>query len=115
MGSNTAGDQGPFLKGGSQLALPRILHIDRKPLKQSFQEVSLMSADVQPASALPEFTRWLAGSERPRPASHKHIEPLHPDEAVTFMLILRRRPGTVPSPQIPFDGPSSISREEYVQ
>jgi hypothetical protein len=74
-----------------------------------------MSADVQPASALPEFTRWLAGSERPRPASHKHIEPLHPDEAVTFMLILRRRPGTVPSSQTPFDGPSSISREEYVQ
>lgn len=74
-----------------------------------------MSADVQPANALPEFTRWLAGSERPRPASHKHLGPLHPDEAVAFMLVLRRRQGAVPSSQIPFEGRSPISREEYVQ
>jgi kumamolisin len=53
-----------------------------------------MCADKRRATTLPEFTRWLAGSKRPRPASHKHLGPVDPDEAVTFTLVLRRKQGT---------------------
>jgi kumamolisin len=73
-----------------------------------------MHADEQPAGALPQFTRWLAGSDRPRPASHRHLGALHPDEAVAFTLVLRRRPGSPPFPRIPFENRPCIANEEYV-
>ncbi len=72
-----------------------------------------MSADERPASGPQEFTRWLAGSERPRPASHKHLEALHPDEAVAFTLVLRRKPGSPPLPRVPLENQPYIAREEY--
>jgi kumamolisin len=55
-----------------------------------------MSMEDQPR-ALPAFTRWLPGSERPRPASHRHLGPQHAEEAVAFTLLLRRKPANRPS------------------
>lgn len=55
-----------------------------------------MSMEDQPR-AFPAFTRWLPGSERPRPASHRHLGPLHAEEAVAFTLLLRRKPANRPS------------------
>lgn len=55
-----------------------------------------MSFEDRPR-AFPAFTRWLPGSERPRPASHRHLGPLHAEEAVAFTLLLRRKPANSPS------------------
>jgi kumamolisin len=55
-----------------------------------------MSMENERQRAIPEFTRWLPGSERPRPASHRHLGPLHAEEAVAFTLVLRRKPGQPP-------------------
>ncbi len=54
-----------------------------------------MSLEDQPR-AFPAFTRWLPGSERPRPASHKHLNPLHAEEAVAFTAVLRCKPAGKP-------------------
>jgi hypothetical protein len=42
----------------------------------------------------------LAGSDRPRPGSHRLIGSLGADEQVTFILVIRRKPGSPPLPDM---------------
>jgi len=42
----------------------------------------------------------LPGSERPRPSSHVHVRPLAANDPVDFTLILRRKPGAPPLPDM---------------
>ena len=48
--------------------------------------------------AMPPGYAALAGSERPRPASHRLVGPVDADEVIGVTLILRPRPGSPPLP-----------------
>jgi hypothetical protein len=63
----------------------------------------------------------LPGSERPRPSSHAHVKPLAEKEPVDFNLILRRKPGAPPFPDMghwnatPLRERKFLSPEEYLR
>ena len=45
-------------------------------------------------------TKVLAGSERPRPASHKLIGPADPSEQLAVTLVIRRKAGATELPDL---------------
>ena len=53
-----------------------------------------------PTTRRPPASPRLPGSERPRPASHGHVRPLADNESVDFTLIVRRKPGAPPLPDM---------------
>jgi len=73
-----------------------------------------MCADKKRSNALPDFTRWLAGSERPRPASHKHLGALHGEEPVDFTLVIRRRPNSPALPRVEQGHNTRTGRRPYI-
>jgi kumamolisin len=73
-----------------------------------------MFADKKRPNALPDFTRWLAGSERPRPARHKHLGALDREEPVDFTLVVRRRPNGPPLPSVEKWRQAPMGKRPYV-
>ncbi|HEY1763599.1 MAG TPA: S53 family serine peptidase [Opitutaceae bacterium] len=63
----------------------------------------------------------LAGSERPRPDSHKFIGPSDPNKWIGVTVVVRPRPGSKPLPTLedwaatPLRQRKALSREEYAQ
>jgi kumamolisin len=63
----------------------------------------------------------LAGSERPRPASHRHLGPAAPAETVAITLVVRRRQNSPPLPDLeqwrntPRGMRKYISPQQYAQ
>jgi Pro-kumamolisin, activation domain len=72
-----------------------------------------MNTAQEPGSGLPEFRRWLAGSERPRPTSHIHLGGLGPDEVVVLTIVLRRKPDSPPLPPVPLENRAFLSKQDY--
>ena len=63
----------------------------------------------------------LSGSERPRPNHHQHIGPADPDTPIAITIVVRRRPGSPPLPDLeywhntPIQERRAISRAAYAQ
>ncbi|MGA7338975.1 MAG: protease pro-enzyme activation domain-containing protein [Terracidiphilus sp.] len=80
-----------------------------------------MRADEEQSTILPDRSHRLAGSERLRPASHKHLGQLDQAEAVAISLVVRRKPDSAALPDLrrwqdtPPGKRKHISPDEYAR
>jgi hypothetical protein len=71
--------------------------------------------------AVPPRHAPLAGSERPRPQTHRLKGPADPEKLIGVTVMVRQRPGSQPPPDLeqwrntPLAGRRTLSREEYAR